>query len=121
MIYNISFSKSKPLLAADELIVVLSYSSTGKSVILFVNINYLTTSGSSSGATMRCTIIQIDRWLPWLFDFHSTAQLLASYGYEYRREFSLHISLFAALFILHNNSAIMHSFFVVKNRTPDHK
>ena len=38
---NVSFRNFKPLLAANELIVVLGVSIIGKLVILLVNINYL--------------------------------------------------------------------------------
>ena len=61
------FSNPKPLLATNELILVLGYSIIGKSFILLVNINYLQLQVVLT--TRRCTILQIDRWLPWLLDF----------------------------------------------------
>ena len=64
----ILFNNLKPLLAANELNAVLGYSIIGKLVILLVNINYLQLQGILT--TRRYTIIQIDRWLPWLLDFH---------------------------------------------------
>ena len=57
-------------LAANELIVVLGYPIIGKSVILLVNINYLQLQVVLT--TRCCTIIQIDKLLPWLLDFHLT-------------------------------------------------
>jgi len=64
----IFFSYPNPLLASIEFIVILGYPIIGKSVILLVNINCFQLQEVFT--SRRCTIIQIDRRLPWLLDCH---------------------------------------------------
>ena len=63
--------------------VVLGFPIIGKPVLLLVNINYLQLQVVLP--TRRCPIIQMDRWLPWLLDFHLITNCWLFFGYEYRQ------------------------------------
>ena len=70
---------------------ILEPTCTKTRLILLESINYLQLQVVLT--TRRCTIIQIDRWLQLLFDFHLTANCSLFYGYEYRQNLPSHCTV----------------------------
>ena len=79
-------------MAGNEIIVVQGYYIIGEPVILFVNINYLHLQIVLTFTTSGCTMMQINRCLPWLLDFYLTSYNWFFYGYEYRQILPSHNS-----------------------------